>query len=290
MWPRMPRTRPSDAAVERRRQDVLEYVTEQREVRIDDLPERFGVSLMTIHRDLDDLADRRLLVKLRGKAEAYPALIVETATRFRDGLNQPEKEALATAAVQRVEPGQTVFLDDSTTLFPLAHRLAEVKQLVVITNSLRIAHILGPSGGVEVILLGGRYNNEFDSCIGPHVLAAMNRVRADIGFVSVTAVAAGRLYHPVQDYAELKMAALRASNRNVLVVDNSKFGKTATYPHGNVGDYDLLITDDAAPTAEIEAAVNFGTAVELVTVDHSIQEGVDHSIQEGKARADERDS
>jgi DeoR/GlpR family transcriptional regulator of sugar metabolism len=269
----MAKTRPSDAAVEQRRQDVLEFVTEHREVRIDDLPERFGVSLMTIHRDLDDLAERRLLVKLRGKVEAYPALTVETATRFRDGLNQPEKEALAIAAVAHVEPGQTVFVDDSTTLFPLVHRLAEFSQLVVITNSLRIAQILGPAAGVEVVLLGGRYSNEFDSCMGPHVLAAMDRIRADIGFISVTAVAAGRLYHPVQDYAELKMAVLRSSNRNVLVVDNSKFGKTATYPHGNVGDYDLMITDDAAPTPEIEAAANFGTAVELVVVDHSVQEG-----------------
>lgn len=278
----MVKTRPSDAAVEQRRQDVLEYVIEQREVRIDDLPERFGVSLMTIHRDLDDLAERRLLVKLRGKAEAYPALTVETATRFRDGLNQPEKEALAIAAVAQVKPGQTVFVDDSTTLFPLVHRLAEFKQLVVITNSLRVAQMLGQT--VEVVLLGGRYSPEFDSCMGPHVLAALDRVRADIGFVSVTAVAAGRLYHPVQDYAELKMAALRASNRNVLLVDNSKFGKTATYPHGNVGDYDLLITDDAAPTPEIEAAVNYGTAVELVTVDTSSQE-----IQEGRALAHDRE-
>jgi len=186
------------------------------------------------------------------------------------------------AAVAQVKPGQTVFVDDSTTLFPLVHRLAEVKQLVVITNSLRVAQMLGQT--VEVVLLGGRYSPEFDSCTGPHVLAALDRVRADIGFVSVTAVAAGRLYHPVQDYAELKMAALRASNRNVLLVDNSKFGKTATYPHGNVGDYDLLITDDAAPTPEIEAAVNYGTAVELVTVDTSIQE-----IQEGKAFAHDRE-
>jgi DeoR/GlpR family transcriptional regulator of sugar metabolism len=269
----MAKTRPSDAAVEQRRQDVLEFVIEQREVRIDDLPERFGVSLMTIHRDLDDLAERRLLVKLRGKVEAYPALTVETATRFRDGLNQPEKEALAIAAAAHVEPGQTVFVDDSTTLFPLVRKLAEFSQLVVVTNSLRIARMLGPAAGVEVVLLGGRYSTEFDSCMGPHVLAALDRIRADIGFISVTAVAAGRLYHPVQDYAELKMAALRASNRNVLVVDNSKFGKTATYPHGNVGDYDLMITDDAAPTPEIEAAANFGTAVELVTVDHSVQEG-----------------
>jgi DeoR/GlpR family transcriptional regulator of sugar metabolism len=267
------KARPPDAAVEQRRQEVLEHVIEHGEVRIDDLTERFGVSLMTMHRDLDDLAERRLLVKLRGKAEAYPALTVETATRFRDGINQVEKEALGELAVRQVSPGQTVFLDDSTTLFPLARRLAELDQLVVITNSLRIARMLGPSDGIEVIVLGGRYNNEFDSCIGPEVVTAMERTRADIGFMSVTAIAAGHLYHPVQDYAELKSAALRAANRNVLLADHTKFGKTATFAHGNVGDYDLLITDDAVPTPEIEAAVNFGTAVELANLDHWTEKG-----------------
>jgi DeoR/GlpR family transcriptional regulator of sugar metabolism len=278
----MAKTRPPDAAVERRRQEVLEHVIEHRQVRIDDLTERFGVSLMTMHRDLDDLAERRLLVKRRGKVEAYPALTVETATRFRDGLNQVEKEALGALAVRHVSPGQTVFVDDSTTLFPMVRRLTELDQLIVITNSLRIARILGPSDGIEVIILGGRYNNEFDSCIGPDVLAAMERTRADIGFVSVPAIASGRLYHPVQDYAELKMAALRASNRNVLLADHTKFGKTATFAHGNVGDYDLLVTDDATPTPEIEAALNFGTAVELANLDHW--------TEKGDAPADERDN
>ncbi|WP_326568143.1 DeoR/GlpR family DNA-binding transcription regulator [Amycolatopsis rhabdoformis] len=262
----MPRTRPSDAAVEQRRQDILDHVIEHGEARIDDLTARFGVSLMTMHRDLDDLADRRLLRKLRGKVEAYPALTMETASRF--SLHSAEKEALAEAAVKHVEPGQTVFVDDSTTLFPLVERLAELENLTVITNSLRAAQLLGE--GVHVVVAGGRYHAEYDSCSGPDVLALLERTRADIAFVSVSAVAVGRLFHPVQDYAELKKAVLRAANRNVLVLDHSKFGRTATFAHGDVGDYDLLITSEITPTEEIEAALNAGTAVE--TVEH-VEEG-----------------
>ncbi|QRP45338.1 DeoR/GlpR family DNA-binding transcription regulator [Amycolatopsis sp. FDAARGOS 1241] len=262
----MPKTRPSDAAVEQRRQDILDHVIERGEVRIDDLTARFGVSLMTMHRDLDDLAERRLLRKLRGKVEAYPALTMETASRFT--LHSAEKVALAEAAVKHVEPGQTVFVDDSTTLFPLVERLAEIPGLTVITNSLRAARLLGT--GVDVVVAGGRYDAEYDSCSGPDVLALLDRTRADVAFVSVSAVAVGRLFHPVRDYAELKKAVLRAANRNVLVLDHSKFGRTATYAHGDVGDYDLLITSEATPTEEIEAALNAGTAVE--TVEH-VEEG-----------------
>ncbi|GAA3538376.1 DeoR/GlpR family DNA-binding transcription regulator [Amycolatopsis ultiminotia] len=254
------KARPSDAVVEQRRREILDHVIEQGEVRIDDLTARFGVSLMTMHRDLDELAARRLLRKLRGKVEAYSTHTMEAAGRCT--FHSAEREALAEVAIRQVEPGHTVFVDDSTTLFPLVEQLSAVDGLTVITNSLQAARLLGD--GVEVVVAGGRYHPEYDSCSGPDVLALLERTRADVAFVSVSAVAVGRLFHPVRDYAELKKAVLRAANRNVLVLDHAKFGHTATYAHGTVADYDLLITSDATPTEEIEAALNAGTAVEMV--------------------------
>jgi DeoR/GlpR family transcriptional regulator of sugar metabolism len=242
--------RPSDAEVEQRRQDILRFVIDAEQVRIDQLTERFGVSLMTMHRDLDDLAERRLLRKLRGRVEAYPALTMETAKRFRQTVNLESKQALAAVAIEEVQAGQTVFLDDSTTVFPLAQRMTG--PLVVITNSLEVARILGDSAEIEVLLLGGRYT-EFDSCVGPDTIGALSRMRADVSFVSATAVAVGRLFHTDREYAELKTAALRMADRNVLVVDHSKFGKTATYAYGDVSDYDLVITDEQTPADELAA-------------------------------------
>ncbi|KAA9162872.1 DeoR/GlpR transcriptional regulator [Amycolatopsis acidicola] len=252
--------RPSDAEVEQRRQNVLRHVIDHGEVRIDRLTETFGVSLMTMHRDLDDLAERRLLRKFRGRVAAYPALTIETAKRFRETLNVACKEALGAAAAKQVRQGQTVFLDDSTTLFPLARLMPDV---VAVTNSLEVARILGAREGAEIHLLGGRYT-EFDSCIGPDTLAALRRTRAEVGFVSATAIAAGCLYHPVREYAELKLAALAVAERNVLVVDHSKFGKTATHAYGDAGVYDLVITDDGIPADELAALRETGTEVEVV--------------------------
>ncbi|HJQ47913.1 MAG TPA: DeoR/GlpR family DNA-binding transcription regulator [Amycolatopsis sp.] len=242
--------RPSDAEVEQRRQDVLRFVIDQGEVRIDALTERFGVSLMTIHRDLDDLAGRRLVRKLRGKVDAYPALTTETAKRFRETRNLDAKEALADVAIAEVAPGTTVFLDGSTTVFPLAQRLTG--PLVVITNSLEVARIAAGRTAIEVLMLGGRYT-DFDSCIGPDTINALSRTRADVAFVSAAAVAYGRLYDPMREYAELKTAALAVADRNVLLVDHSKFGRTATYAYGDVSDYDLVITDQDTPGDELAA-------------------------------------
>lgn len=232
------------------------------EVRIGDLTERFDVSLMTMHRDLDDLSERRLLRKFRGRVAAYPALTMETAKRFREDLHLPQKEALCALAFGEISAGQTVFLDDSTTLFPLARSLGLVEGLVVFTNSLEITRLVGEEQRNEVILLGGRYT-EFDSCIGPDVLATLRRIRADVALVSAAAIAEGKLYHPVREYAALKETALAAAHRNVLLADGSKFGKTATYAYGDVGEYDLVIVDDGVPEEELEAVRASGTRLAL---------------------------
>ncbi|GLW67608.1 DeoR family transcriptional regulator [Actinomadura rubrobrunea] len=256
--------RPSDAAVERRRQAILRHVMDRGEARIDDLAARFGVSLMTVHRDLDALAERRLLRKLRGRVAALPSLTVESAERFRERLHTAEKEALCAAVADQVRPGTTVLLDDSTTLRPLARRLTRVEGLTVVTNSLAIATILGGADRVEVVLVGGRYRGDFNSCCGPDVTAALARITADQSFVSAAALLEGRLFHPSRDSAEVKEAMLAAARRNVLLVDHSKFGKTATYAYGDAARYDLVVTDAATPAEEIGALRALGVPVHIV--------------------------
>ncbi|GAA5205120.1 DeoR/GlpR family DNA-binding transcription regulator [Streptomyces thinghirensis] len=262
-----PRPRLSQAAVEQRRQDVLHYVAEHGETRIADLAARFDVSLMTMHRDLDDLAARHLLQKVRGRAVAFPALTMETATRFREGTHLAAKTAMCAAAVERITPGSTLLIDDSTTLFPLAGMLAGIDRLTVVTNSVGLAQHLGAVPGVVVTLLGGHYHSEFNSCTGPDVTRTLTRIHADLTLMSATAVLKGRLFHPLREYAEVKEAMLAAAGRAVLLADHSKFGKAATYAYGTAARYQEAITDTATPAAETEAFRALGVAVTTVGTD-----------------------
>jgi DeoR/GlpR family transcriptional regulator of sugar metabolism len=256
------KARLSHAAVEKRRQDILRYVAEHGEIRIDDLATRFEVSLMTMHRDLDDLAGRHLLRKQRGRAVAFLALTMETATRFREGSDLAAKTALCAAAADRIRPGSTVLMDDSTTLYPLASALSRLDQVTVVTNSVGLAQRLGSAPGVAVTLLGGRYQGEFNSCTGPEVTRALSRIRADLTLMSATAICEGRLFHPLQEYVEVKEAMLASADRALLLVDHSKFGKTATYAYGTVAAYEAVITDTATADEEIAAIHGLGVPVE----------------------------
>lgn len=258
------RTRPSQAAVEERRQAVLRYVAEHGDTRIDDLARHFDVSLMTMHRDLDDLAGRHLLRKERGRALAFPALTMETATRFRESTALAAKDALCAAVADRIRPGSTVLMDDSTTLFPLVPRLAELDQLHVVTNSVGLAQRLGSAPGVSVTLLGGHYRGDFNSCTGPTVTRTLSQIRADLALMSATAILEGQLFHPLNDYVEVKLAMLASADKALLLADHSKFGKTATYAYGTVADYHAVITDNAIPGAELAAMRELGIPVEIV--------------------------
>ncbi|MFF4951394.1 DeoR/GlpR family DNA-binding transcription regulator [Streptomyces chattanoogensis] len=259
------RTRLSQAEVEQRRQAILRHVVECGEIRTDNLAAHFGVSLMTMHRDLDDLDARHLLRKERGRAVAFPALTMETATRFRESAGLAAKTALCAAVAPRITPGSTLFIDDSTTLYPLAGLLSGIAQLTVVTNSIGLAQRLGAAPGVGITLLGGRYNSEFNSCTGPEVVAALSRLRADLALMSATAVLEGRLFHPLREYAEVKEAMLASANKAVLLADHSKFGKTATYAYGTAAVYESVITDTATAEGEIAALRAMNLPVETVT-------------------------
>ncbi|POX36535.1 DeoR family transcriptional regulator [Streptomyces sp. Ru73] len=245
---------------------MLRRVIDEGAVPIAALAEGLQVSTMTVHRDLANLESRRLLEKRRGMAVALTAVTLETATRFREYQQTEAKEAFAEFLVRQVAPGDTVLMDCGSTLFPLARRLGRIERLTVVTNSLRVASLIGAADapGTEVIMLGGGYRPDFEACAGTETLRHLSRIRATIAFSSPTAVDRARLFHPVQEWADLKEAMREAAGRSALAVDHTKFGRTATHGYGDASGYDLVVTDTATPEEEIAAIERLGVPVHVV--------------------------
>ncbi|RVA10407.1 DeoR/GlpR transcriptional regulator, partial [Mesorhizobium sp. M7A.F.Ca.US.002.01.1.1] len=109
-----------------RREEIADYVIKLGQVRIDDLVEHFGVSRMTVHRHIDRLAQQGVLRKLHGAVTVQPSGLYESAFRYRVTVNRAEKDALARAALDYVEAGQVVMLDDSSTANAVAALLLDV--------------------------------------------------------------------------------------------------------------------------------------------------------------------
>ena len=252
-------------APEQRQERIAELVLKQPFIAAKDLAERFDVSLMTIHRDLDELEAHGVLRKVRGGATPQASSLFESNVRYRLTVASEEKQALARAALVQIEPGQAVLIDESTTGLALARLVPARVPLTVITDSLSVMQELRSVRDIKLIVLGGDYWPRHEAFCGLACEAAVSALRADILFMSSTAISGGVAYQPDQDMAIAKRAMIAAAARRVLLVDHSKFGRVALHRLAPLTAFDLVMTDDGIDDAGLRQLQEAQVAFEVVS-------------------------
>jgi DeoR/GlpR family transcriptional regulator of sugar metabolism len=240
------RVAPRIGRPEARRQAIARHVVANGTVTAAALTEKFGISLMTVHRDLDELERHGIVRKHRGGVTAQPSSVFESHVTYRMGQESEAKAAMAREARALVEPGMAVMLDDSTSVLTLAHQLGDVSPLTVITNFLEVFRLATTWPGVRVIALGGEYNAPHDSLLGVSCIEALANLRVDVLFASTSAISGPFAYHQEQEIVLVKRAMLAAAARKVLLMDHTKLGRAALHRLAPLSDFDLVITDDGA--------------------------------------------
>ncbi len=220
-----------------------------------DLAEEFGVSLMTIHRDLDDLERRGLVRKYHGGVTALPSSIFESQLSYRMVSRVKEKKAVARAALRYVEPGMSLVLDDSTTTYQMIPGLAERTPLHVATSflpGLRQLADLAADHDLTVLGLGGMYDLPHDSFVGMQCIEQIEAMHADAVFMSTSAVLTTDAFHREERMVALKRAMVRGATKKYLLVDKEKLGQVALHRIVPLDVFDLVITN-AGANAEVLA-------------------------------------
>lgn len=237
---------------QRRQRVIVETVVEEGSVRIESLAERFGISVMTVHRDLDELEARGLLRKTRGQATALSTSIAESSDVFRLAQQGEEKMAIAQAAIALIEPGQSLMMDDSTTVLQMGPLLEEKAPITVITNALGLINQLTGVRGVSLVSLGGTYFNWASAFMGGTTTEAISRLRADVFFMSTAAVTDGVCFHQSEETVATKSAMFAASVQRVLLVDHTKFHRRALHAVVPVSEFDYVIVDEKLSGTDAE--------------------------------------
>lgn len=250
---------------ELRREAVRRRIAEAGFVRVDTLAAEFAVSVMTVHRDLDELEERGYLRKVRGGATSEPTRTFHGDLPHRLQAQAAEKQALAAAALaSEVEPGQVIALDDSTTALALARMLPERAPLTVVTHFLPIVRALAGAPGVELIGLGGRYVAAYDSFLGQATAAAAAELHTDLLVMSTTAVIDGACYIQSQDTVITRRALIAAAQRTVALVDHTKFARRALHRLADLADVDRLLVDRETPAVVVARLRERGVTVDVV--------------------------
>jgi len=249
---------------EDRREKIADYIMQAGQARIDDLVEHFGVSRMTIHRHIDQLAHQGVLRKLHGMVTVQPSGLYESAFRYRETVNKAEKEALARAAIAYVEPGQAVMLDDSSTVCTLAELLPEERPLTIITNSYVSAEKLIDLDEIELISLGGKYHRTYNAYIGIVCEKAIASLRANVLFCSASAIDGITAFIQDAQVTKVKQAMMASSSRKVLLADSSKFGKVALNALGDLTSFDVVLVTDQVEERHLAHLRKAGVNLEIV--------------------------
>jgi len=192
------------------------------------LAARFGGSLSTVRRALDQLEARGIVRRHHGGASLVETDAVAQEYDFvaRNQRHPDEKFAIASLVAGLVTPGMTVILDGGSTTYAVARLLAE-KRLQVITNSLPVASLFSEVGSVETTVTGGSIYNRLGVMLGPLCEGFFGSVHADLAILG----GAGITENGVWNHNALIVAAQRkmiaAAERTVFALDNSKFGRKA---------------------------------------------------------------
>lgn len=226
-----------------RRDQIRQRVSDEGFVRMEHLAETYGVSVMTIHRDLDALQSEGWLRKVRGGATAQPSALYHGDVRHRMQAMADTKRELAEAALELVEPGSSIMIDESTTGLALAELLPSKGPLTVITNFLAVVKLLAGEPGVDLIALGGTYYPAYDAFLGMHTSDTIRSLRADYLFMSTTAVSNGQCYHQSQETVAVKRALMESADRRVLLIDHTKFSKRGLHQLAPLTTFDAVFVD-----------------------------------------------
>ncbi|MGD3106573.1 DeoR/GlpR family DNA-binding transcription regulator [Streptomyces sp. YGL11-2] len=247
-----------------RRKRFTDRVLAEGQVTVEDLAHELGVSQMTVHRDLDTLERQGWLRKVRGGAAATPSALSESTAPWRGDAQVAAKEAICATAPAVAEPGQAVITDDSGTTLPLARALSARGAYTVITNSVQVIDELTEEPDIRVIALGSEQYAAFSASLGMSTADTARGFRADIAFLSTSAVDNGHCYHQAQEIVLVKRALMAAARRRVLLVDHSESGRQVLYELAPLAEFDLGISDELLPQEEQEALQSLGMRYELV--------------------------
>ncbi len=209
-----------------------------------ELAEQFGVSDMTIRRDLSALQQHGHLVRTHGGG-----LVVGRADflqrAFPSAAVSPRKLAIGQAAAALVQPGQTVMVDTGTTALEVARHLPQDIGITVATTSLCVAEVLYGSP-LNVLLLGGFIRKEFPSLYGPMTESLLQTLRVDVLFIGCDgANSEDGFYTADLHVSSLEQAMMRISDRVVVVTESAKFGRRAFARYARPEEIHTVITDAA---------------------------------------------
>lgn len=237
-----------------RKLSIMKKIQEQGQVNIAELAEEYGVSVMTIRRDLAKFAKEGMITLEYGGAVLNTGALFEYNMVMKQREYQEEKRRIAKECVSYINDGDSIFLDAGTTICEVARLIAGRKNLTVMTHSLLVANVLSKNDSINLVMCPGKFRATSMAYMGQLTDDFVSSFRFDKLFLAVEGVDLETgLSVPNLTDGITKKRLVRQSKKVICAADSSKFGKSFYYSICDLSEIDLIVTDIGLNPHQAEA-------------------------------------
>ncbi len=248
-----------------RHSKIIEIMEKQNVISVKELAELLNCTEMTVRRNLDELQAMNFVKREHGFATL---LKTAQATNYYVQIeeNTKEKKAIAAAALNYIQPSESICLDSGTTIQQLVDLLPNMP-LSVITPSLVAAMNLASKESIQVLLPAGFLHHSNLSLLLSDPESIKN-YKADTAFLSCRSFRVpGGAFEHTQTMTTTKKALASIASRRILLLDYSKWDVNSLCNSVSLDQLDIIITDNKAPEQSVEKAVSHGKELLIVNPD-----------------------
>jgi len=244
-----------------RQTEILELAKAHGQVVVEDLAERFGVTVQTIRRDLTEMCEAGQLSRVYGGAILHSGT-TNIGYEERRRLNPEAKARIAAACAAEIPENASLFLNIGTTTEAVARALLGHRNLLAVTNNLNVATTLAGNPNCEVIVAGGTLRRSDGGLVGDATIETVRQFKVDFAVIGASALDLdGDLLD--FDYREVRVARslIERARSVILVADASKFDRAAPVRIASLEEIGCFVTDSPLPEPVARLCAGWGTRV-----------------------------
>lgn len=242
-----------------RQNQIVQLVNERKRIQVTELVELIGVSGVTIRQDLNFLEQEGYLKRVHGAATTLQSDDIDNRLEVHFNI----KQSLANKAADLVARNETVLIEGGSANALLARTLAERGDVTIVTPSAYIAHLIRNTTA-NIILLGGVYQHQGESLVGPLTKLCIDNIHFSTAFLGVDG------FHQDTGFtsrdmmrADIASTILAKQRRNIILTDSSKFGQIYPSTIGRFDQISILLTDNNASQSDLSFLKQQGIEVIL---------------------------
>lgn len=225
---------------------ILDMLQKQHKVEVNELSKQFGISDMTIRRDLNFLAKQYNITRTHGGALMANQPVVRMISFDESRIsNKESKEKIAAKAASLIKNGQRIFIDAGSTTRIILNYMRDDVRAVIVTNHLKVAEHALQFDNLSVIMPGGEMIRITNCSSGTVAEEQIKKYQLDIAFLGAAAIGTdGRLYDGYSPEARFKSSIFSVAKKIYLLTDSSKFNTYDLNGFASLSQVDSIITDE----------------------------------------------